>query len=652
MTEAKTCPDCQAPLPVDAPEGLCRICLFKRGLESNSFASTKEGKYPRWTPPLAGELAAKFPDLELIELIGRGGMGAVYRARQKSLARTVALKILPPEVGENADFTERFAREAQAMARLHHPHIVTIFDFGQRDGVFFFFMEYVDGLSLRRVMEGGKFTPPEALAIVPQICEALQYAHNKGVVHRDIKPDNILMNRDGTVKIADFGLAKLVGLEVARPISEPVVGTPKYMAPEQISHPNEVDHRADIYALGVMFYQMLTGEFPGEICIPPSRMVQVDVRLDEIVLRALERTPQLRFQSAIEMQTQIQTVAQDQRAVTPPGSTQVDPASLHSVARSSKKPIAPELKVVMLLTVILALIGGSLAIASLLIRPSQNLREDSSLATVPGDSSNRTSSPAASSMSIPTESVLTNTPPTIHPSRNVRTKPAGPIGADSETFHVLENFDNNDFDHEKWQYEPFDPNDGKVEFTEGSLHYIAPPGRKGRPRFRLKSTFGIDGDFEASMDYQLIQFPRPEADPADPDNDFVNMELILGGPGGMIYFSRANHQKSGDGFIVFHFPPPDSGQKTTWKFAPGTASQGKLRIRRIDNELMFSHLPAGGSVYVEVATFNYGRSHITSVSGSANVSGKINSPLEVRIDNLEAKNIERKAIRGPFESKH
>jgi serine/threonine protein kinase len=267
MTDAKTCPDCQAPLSVDAPEELCRICLFKQGLESNTFPFTREGGYPRWVPPLVAELAPKFPDLEIIELIGRGGMGAVYRARQKILERMVGLKILPPEVGHNVDFTERFAREAQAMARLHHPHIVMIFDFGQRDGVFFFFMEYVDGLNLRRVMEGGKFTPSEALAIVPQICEALQYAHNKGVVHRDIKPDNILMDRDGTVKIADFGLAKLVGLEVARSTHEPVMGTPKYMAPEQISHPDEVDHRADIYALGVMFYQMLTGEYPGEVCV-------------------------------------------------------------------------------------------------------------------------------------------------------------------------------------------------------------------------------------------------------------------------------------------------------------------------------------------------------------------------------------------------
>jgi len=657
MTEAKICPGCQAPLPVDAPEGLCRICLFKQGLESNTFPSSNDRGAPRWVPPLVEELASKFPDLEIIELIGRGGMGAVYRARQKSLERMVALKILPPEVGNNVDFTERFAREAQAMARLNHPHIVTIFDFGQRDGVFFFFMEYVDGLNLRQLMEGGKFTPPEALAIVPQICEALQYAHNKGVVHRDIKPDNILMNRDGTVKIADFGLAKLVGLDTSRSTREPVMGTPKYMAPEQISHPHDVDHRADIYALGVMFYQMLTGEYPGEVCIPPSRMVQVDVRLDEIVLRALERMPNLRFQSAVEMQTQIQTVTQDRGMRTPTSRADIDLTPLVPVRQPVEKPRGnPGIKAVMLGAAIVALAGVSLAVANFLNLPAPAPSPNGSLAAVPIDSTSHTPATAPSAMTASANSASTNATPTNGapvssvPITGGPAKPALTTAAALGGMFVLEDFNRNDFDHEKWRHEPVDPNDGTVEFTEGSLHYVAAPGRKGRPSFRLKSTFGLDGDFEASMDFEVIQFPRPEADPADPDSDFVNTELMLGGPGGMIYFSRSHHQSSGDGFVVFHFPAPDSSKKSTWKFEPGSVSKGKLRIRRIDNELIFSYLPAGGSVYVEVATFDYGTTHITSVSCRANVSGKINSPFEVRIDNLEARNIDRKVVRGPFES--
>jgi serine/threonine protein kinase len=595
---------------------------------------------------LVAELAPKFPDLEIIELIGRGGMGAVYRARQKSLERMVALKILPPEVGHNVDFTERFAREAQAMARLHHPHIVTIFDFGQRDGVFFFFMEYVDGCSLRQLMEGGKFTPPEALAIVPQICEALQYAHNKGVVHRDIKPDNILMDRDGEVKIADFGLAKLVGLGAARSTGEAVMGTPKYMAPEQISHPDEVDHRADIYALGVMFYQMLTGEYPGEVCIPPSRMVQVDVRLDEIVLRALERTPQLRFQSATEMQTQIQTVAHDRTPLRRAGRTAIDHAVSSPVTEAFEKLIgASGLKAVVLVAAIVGLVGVSMALARFFGPPVPAPLQGGPQAAVPIDSANGASTPPLSVQAAPAIIAPPSSPISGGPA-----KPTVTSSAPSEGIFVLESFDNNDFDHEKWGYDPLDPKVGKVEFTEGSLHYFAPPGPKGRPRFRLKSTFGIDGDFEASLDFDLIQFPVPEADPGDPDSDFANTELILGGPGGMIYFSRTNHQRSGDGFVLFHLPPQEPGRKTTWKFEPGAVTKGKLRIRRIDSELLFSYLPAGGSVYREVATLDYGKMHISSVSCSANVSGKINSPLEIRIDNLEAKNIHREVVRGPFKS--
>ena len=155
-------------------------------------------------------------------------------------------------------------------------------------------MEFVDGLTLRQLLNSGKLAPPAALAIVPQICEALQYAHDKGVVHRDIKPENILMDRGGQVKIADFGLAKLVGREAGdfslTGVGQ-VMGTPHYMAPEQLEHPQEVDHRADIYSLGVVFYQMLTGELPIGRFAPPSKKVQVDVRLDEVVLRAWRRSP-------------------------------------------------------------------------------------------------------------------------------------------------------------------------------------------------------------------------------------------------------------------------------------------------------------------------------------------------------------------------
>jgi serine/threonine protein kinase len=154
-------------------------------------------------------------------------------------------------------------------------------------------MEYVDGLNLRQLERAGRLSPPEALKLVPQICEALQFAHDAGIVHRDIKPENILLDKTGRVKIADFGIAKILGSDQVRQTftQGQVLGTPHYMAPEQVERPQEVDRRADIYSLGVVFYEMLTGELPLGKFAPPSWKVQVDVRLDEVVLRALEKEP-------------------------------------------------------------------------------------------------------------------------------------------------------------------------------------------------------------------------------------------------------------------------------------------------------------------------------------------------------------------------
>jgi serine/threonine protein kinase len=154
------------------------------------------------------ELAPHFPQLEILECLGRGGMGVVYKARQKSLNRIVALKLLAPERVADAKFAQRFTHEAQALAALNHPSIVTIYDFGQAGGFYFLLMEFVDGVNLRQAMKAGRFTPEQALAVVPPVCEALQYAHEHGIVHRDIKPENLLLDKEGRVKIADFGIAK------------------------------------------------------------------------------------------------------------------------------------------------------------------------------------------------------------------------------------------------------------------------------------------------------------------------------------------------------------------------------------------------------------------------------------------------------------
>ena len=321
MAKAATCPICGALLAGAGASGHCPRCLLKRGMEPDTRGFTQDvPAESQWEPPSPAELSAQFADVAVIELLGRGGMGAVYKARQRQLDRVVALKILPPAIGRGSSFAERFANEAKALARLNHPGVVTLYEFGKTQAdLYFFLMEFVDGLNLRHLMRAGRIGPREALAIVPQICDALQYAHDQGIVHRDIKPENILLDRRGRVKVADFGLAKIVGQEEAAAgnvaavndaLTEGArtVGTPQYMAPEQISHPGSVDRRADIYALGVVFYQMLTGELPAANFEPPSKKMLIDVRLDTIVLRALEREPRRRYGQAAELKTQVETV--------------------------------------------------------------------------------------------------------------------------------------------------------------------------------------------------------------------------------------------------------------------------------------------------------------------------------------------------------
>jgi tRNA A-37 threonylcarbamoyl transferase component Bud32 len=281
------------------------------GTDATVLSDEAKQKSPASTEPFAvasiEELNRLLPQFEFFELLGRGGMGAVYKARQRDLDRTVAIKVLPRQLADEPGFSERFTREAKALASLNHPHIVTIHDFGQADGQFYLVMEYVDGVNLRQALQAGKLNAEQALAIVPQMCDALQFAHEAGIVHRDIKPENILLDKRGRVRIADFGLAKLVGNpDVALTGQYQVMGTLRYMAPEQMEGAHGVDHRADIYSLGVVFYEMLTGEIPMGRFAPPSKKVAIDVRLDEVVLRALEREPEQRYQQASEVKTQVE----------------------------------------------------------------------------------------------------------------------------------------------------------------------------------------------------------------------------------------------------------------------------------------------------------------------------------------------------------
>ena len=246
--EAK-CPKCGSELAGVSQRGLCPRCLMAEAMAPTQDGATELANRPE--PPEIALVQSAFPQLEILEVIGVGGMGVVYKARQTSLNRIVALKLLAPHREAMPGFAERFTREAQALAALSHPNIVTVHDFGQAGGFFYLLMEYVDGVNLREAMKAGRFTPEQALAVVPPICEALQFAHDRGIVHRDIKPENLLMDKDGRVMVADFGIARILdqgetggGVTGEASSAAPgltagtALGTPIYMAPEQAEHPS------------------------------------------------------------------------------------------------------------------------------------------------------------------------------------------------------------------------------------------------------------------------------------------------------------------------------------------------------------------------------------------------------------------------------
>ena len=284
-----------------------------------------------WPAPSIAELAPAFPELAIHECIGQGGMAAVYHATQVRLGRAVALKVMRPELARQPQFVERFLREAKVLATLSSPHVLAIHDFGERGGFCYLVTEFVDGANLRELMQLGRLSPEEVLRIVPQICAGLHFAHQHGVVHRDIKPENVLVDRQGQVKLADFGLAKLVGSagEAQLTRSSVVMGTPHYMAPEQWHGSAGVDHRADIYSLGVVLYELLTGKLPVGTYAPASAQPGVPAGVDRVVQRSLQQEPELRYQSADDVQRDLER----QRAASPAPAAAPLAADAASVAR-------------------------------------------------------------------------------------------------------------------------------------------------------------------------------------------------------------------------------------------------------------------------------------------------------------------------------
>ena len=249
--------------------------------------------------PSIEELQPHFPAYEINTFIAAGGMGAVYAARQVSLDRPVAIKILPRQFGADPQFRSSFESEAKSMARLNHPNLIGVYDFGDADGMLYIIMELVEGKSLHHSAYGRAIDQSEAARLVAGISHGLAHAHQHGILHRDIKPGNILLGPGAVPKIGDFGLARPVGAD--HNPDEIVWGTPGYSAPEVVNNPGAVDQRADIFAIGVLLYELLTAQIPPDPWKPPSTLSQCSPEFDAIVRRATHPSPELRYSDAEEL---------------------------------------------------------------------------------------------------------------------------------------------------------------------------------------------------------------------------------------------------------------------------------------------------------------------------------------------------------------
>ncbi len=255
--------------------------------------------------PTPEALSTLLPAYHFTAFIAQGGMGAVYKAKQIALDRDVAVKVLPRELGDDPIFRESFETEAKAMGRLNHPNLIGVYDFGSIDGMLYIVMEYVNGKSLYHSAYNMAVEPGQAAAIVKGICDGLAHAHDNGVIHRDIKPANILLNEKIIPKIGDFGLARPHWAEGPGLI----MGTPGYTAPEIYDNPEHADRRTDIYAVGVILFELMTGQRPDESGELPSALVNCDKRLDAIFKKATDPDPNRRYATAEEMSRDLESWA-------------------------------------------------------------------------------------------------------------------------------------------------------------------------------------------------------------------------------------------------------------------------------------------------------------------------------------------------------
>ena len=341
MTESKKCPECGAELPADAPAGICPKCLLQAGM-GESITDAPDDADPATLPmdpltpaqaptlppaeanvvqagtvPPIGTKVQYFGDYELNEEIARGGMGVVYLARQVTLNRRVAVKMILADHLADETTVKRFYTEAEAAANLKHPNIVSIHEVGSHNGQHYFSMDFIDGENLAERAKGKPLAVREAAEIVKTVAAAIHYAHQRGVLHRDLKPSNVLIDKEGRPHVTDFGLAKLIHSDSMLTQSGDLMGTPSYMPPEQATgRQDQVGPHSDVYALGAILYELLTGRPPFqssssmdtllqlmqvEPVEPRRRNANVPPDLDTICLKCLEKSPGHRYHSAGEL---------------------------------------------------------------------------------------------------------------------------------------------------------------------------------------------------------------------------------------------------------------------------------------------------------------------------------------------------------------
>jgi len=309
--------------PKDSPATLEQLLISNHFITPNQAKrirestkeSTKEGK----------DVAEQIPGYKILGKLGSGAMAIVYKARQLSLDRIVAIKILPRRFSENKDYVQRFYKEGKAAAKLNHNNIVGAYDVGEAGGYHYFVMEYVEGKTLYEDISKGKiFTEQEAIEVVTQVASALAHAHARGLIHRDVKPKNVMINSAGIVKLADLGLARDASdIEMAKSEAGKAFGTPYYISPEQIRGEMDLDARSDIYSLGATFYNMVTGRVPFEAAtpsevmkkhlreplIPPDHInTSLSAGVSEVIEMMMAKRKEDRYSSAEELLTDLNAV--------------------------------------------------------------------------------------------------------------------------------------------------------------------------------------------------------------------------------------------------------------------------------------------------------------------------------------------------------